>query len=135
MKAFITSQFSFGSLMWMFHSKRLGKKINSLHERALRITYGDKPSSFNELLGKDKSVSIHHKNLQALVMEMYKISNNISPTTLKDIFALRCTPYDPRNPVSFKIQSVYLVGNGTETLSHLGPKIWSLVPQEISQFV
>ena len=44
MKAFITSQFSYWSLLWMFHSERLGKKINALHERALRITYGDKSS-------------------------------------------------------------------------------------------
>ena len=33
------------------------------------------------------------------------------------------------------MRKVYLVYNGTETLSRLGPKIWSLVPQEIRQFV
>ena len=70
MKVFITSQFSYCPLVWMFHCKRLGKKINVSHEGALRITYGDKTSSFNnELLEKDNSVSIHHKNLQALAME------------------------------------------------------------------
>ena len=47
----------------MYHSKRLGKEINDLHERVLRITCGEKTSSFNELLEKDNSVSIHHKNL------------------------------------------------------------------------
>ena len=135
MKAFITSQFSYCSLLWMFHSERLGKKINALHERALRITYGVKSSWFKKLLEKDNSASIHHKNLQALVMEMCKVSNNISPTISKDIFASRCTPYDLRNLVSFKIQKIYLFDNGTGTLSHLGPKIWSLVPRKISHFV
>ena len=51
---------------------------DALHERVLRITFGNKTSSINELLEKDNSVSIHHKSLQALTIEMYEISNNIS---------------------------------------------------------
>ena len=82
MKAFIISQFGYRSLVWMFRSKILGKKINELPERALKIIYGDKTSSFNELLRKDNFVSIHHKNLQALAIEMYKISNHMFPTII-----------------------------------------------------
>ena len=62
---------------------------------------------------------------------MYKVSNNMSPTILNNIFASRATPYNLHNSVSFKIQNVYSVYNDTETLSHLGPTIWSLVPPEI----
>ena len=57
----------------MFHSKKPGK-INAFHDRALRTAYGDKTYSFCELLEKDNSVSIHQKNLQALAMNMCKIS-------------------------------------------------------------
>ena len=103
MKAFIASQFSYYLLAWMFHSKRYDNKINALHERALRITYGDKTSSFNELLEKNNSVSIHHRNLQALAMEMYQISNNMSLTILTNIFAPRATCHNLHNPVSFKM--------------------------------
>ena len=39
MKSFVTSQFSYCPLIWIFHSRRLNNKINSIHERALRITY------------------------------------------------------------------------------------------------
>ena len=42
-------QFSYCSFVWFFYSKSLGKKINALHERVLRITYGDITSLFNEL--------------------------------------------------------------------------------------
>ena len=35
MKAFITSQFSYCPLIWMFHSRNLNNKINRIHERAL----------------------------------------------------------------------------------------------------
>ena len=39
MKAFITSQFNYAPLTWMFHSRTLNNKINKLHERALRLVY------------------------------------------------------------------------------------------------
>ena len=50
MKSFIESQFGYCPLIWMFHSRGLNNKINSIHERALRITYSDKPSLHGELL-------------------------------------------------------------------------------------
>ena len=46
MKAFIESQFSYCSLVWMFHSRTLNNRINNLHERALRLVYNDQISSF-----------------------------------------------------------------------------------------
>ena len=46
MKSFVTSQFSYCPLIWMFHSRRLNNKINSIRERALRITYQDNVSTF-----------------------------------------------------------------------------------------
>ena len=73
MKAFIESQFNYCPLIWMFHSRTLNNKINRLHERALRIVYSDYKSSFCELLEKDKSFSIHHKNIQSLDIEIFCI--------------------------------------------------------------
>ena len=68
MKAFVESQFGYFPLIWMFHGRGLNNKINRIHERALRITYKDKPSTFQELLEKDNSVSIHHRNIQKLAI-------------------------------------------------------------------
>ena len=66
----------------MFHRRALNNKINSIHERALRITYNDSKSTFKDLLNKDNSVSIHHKNLQVLTIEMFKLKNNMAPEIL-----------------------------------------------------
>ena len=64
LKAFIESQFSYCPLVWMFCSRQMNRKINYIHERALRLVYDDYTSSFNELLIKDNTVSIHHRNIQ-----------------------------------------------------------------------
>ena len=76
MKSFVTSQFSYCPLIWMFHSRRLNNKISSIHERALRITYQDNASTFQELLNKDNSVSIHHRNGQVLGNSLRSVSRN-----------------------------------------------------------
>ena len=52
MKASVTSEFGYCPLVWMFHIRGLNNKINSLHETALRITCGDRSSSFQYLLKK-----------------------------------------------------------------------------------
>ena len=51
------------------------------------------------------------------------------------MFCPRATPYNLRNPVSFKMRKVCSVYSGNETLSHLGPKIWSLTPPKTRQSV
>ena len=70
----------------MFHSRTLNNKINRLHERALRLAYKDNNLSFGEHLEIDKSVTIHHKNLQKLATEMFKVKNKLSPTPVIEIF-------------------------------------------------
>ena len=133
MKAFIVSQFGYCSLIWMFHSRGLNNKINSIHERALRIKYEDKFSTFQQLLEKDNSVSIHHRNLQALATELFKISNELSPDIVKETFQKKIISYNLRNKNSFMTRQVNSVYHGTESLSFLGPKIWDQVPQEIKE--
>ena len=61
MKAFISSQFAYCPLIWMFHSRQINHKINN--ERSLRIVYNDHFSSIGELLSKGKSVIVHQRNL------------------------------------------------------------------------
>ena len=78
MNSFFTSQSNYYPLIWMFHSRGLNNKIDRQHERCLRIAYSDNRSSFEHLLDKDKSVSIHVKNLQTLSLEMLKVEKNLS---------------------------------------------------------
>ena len=75
-KAFLISLFNYCPLVWMFHTKQLNNRINSLHEKALRVTYQDRNSSFNELLKLDKSVSIHYRSIMNIYL-FYYICGNI----------------------------------------------------------
>jgi len=135
MNAFFCSQFKYCSLVWMFHVRKLEKKINHLHEKCLRIVYSDQLSTFEQLLEKDNAIKFHHRNLQQLSMELYQCKNNISDLT-KEIFihdeniktVTRKTPY-------FRSREINSVFHGQESVSFLGPKIWELIPSSIRNAV
>ena len=71
MNSFFTSQFDYCPLVWMCHSRSMNSRINRLHETCVSIIYSDKSSSFEELLQKDESVTIHVKNILKLATEMF----------------------------------------------------------------
>ena len=79
---------------------------------------------------KDGSVSIHNKNLQVLVTEMFKINRGIPLSTMKGIFEPKADhPYNLRCISRFSAPLVSRVFHGTESISFFGPKIWSLLPE------
>ena len=133
MKSFIESQFSYCSLIWMFHSRILNNRINKLHERALRLVYKDNVSSFDQLLQRDKSFSIHNRNLQKLATEMFKVKNNLSPSFMHSIFPDNQNSYNLRNNSAFQTNNIRTTYNGSETLMYRGPKTWDLVPNDIKE--
>ena len=130
-KAFIESQFGYCPLVWMFHSRSLNNKINRIHERALRITYNDKLSSFQNLLEKDNSVTIHHRNIKILATETYKFLQGFSPPLMNEIFVERNNNYSLRGNNLLTRRRVNSVRYGTETVSFLATKIWDILPKDI----
>ena len=85
----------------MFHSRQLNKKINKIQGRALRITYKDAESTYSELLEKDCAVTIHTKNLQLLMTEMYKTKSGLNPSFMQEKFGENVTHYNLRNNNEF----------------------------------
>ena len=126
----ITSQFSYCPIVWMFHSRKLNERINNIHGRALRIVYKDFNSSFQELLIEDNSLNIHHRNLQKLVTEIFKVKNVLSPELMNDVFEFIEKPYSLRTTLHFRSRKIRTAKYGIETPFYLGHKLWNLVPNE-----
>ena len=134
MNAFFDSQFNYCLLIWMFHSRNLNNNINRLHERCFQVIYNDKTSSFEQLLENDNSVSMHHRNIQTLAIEMYKVTNGLSPEIMNELFQIREeSRYNLRYTSQFTIPPIHSVYNGRESVSFMGPKIWRLIPPAFKQ--
>ena len=130
-RTFIKNEFNYCPLTWMFHNRTLNNKINKLHERALRIVYSNETSSFEDLLQKDKSFTIHERKLQKLGRLMYQVKNNLCPKIVKDVFLIREILYNLRNKCIWESQNLRTNFYGTETISFRGPKIWMTIPDSI----
>ena len=132
MNALITSQFSDCPLVWMFHSRTLNNRINKIHKKALRLVCKNETVlCFDDLLKRDKSVSIHQKNLQMLTTEIYKAKNDLGPKIMKETFPFIQKPYNLRNDPELQRRRNRTVYFGTESISSLAPKIWELIPSDI----
>ena len=102
--------------------------VNRIHERSLRIVHGDNKSSFEELLREYESEKIHHKNLQVLATEIYKVKQGLSSQIMHNVCEFKNVPYKMKRQYLFPSRNVHSVRHGTDNLTYLGPKIWNIVP-------
>ena len=96
----------------MVNSRKQNLHINCIHERALRVVYKDHSSSFDELLEKDNSCKIHERNLQKVVIEIYKMKMNLAPEIIREVFEIVERPYAFRNELKLKSRKVHSVWYG-----------------------
>ena len=92
LNAFITSQFSYTPVVWMFQQRKLNNHINRIHERALRIVYQDHNSTFEKLLSKDSSFKIHDRSLQRLLIEIFHVKAKPAPEIINEVFDIIESP-------------------------------------------
>ena len=91
----------------MFSRKKQYLKIQKIHHKALKVVYnGNK--IYDEFLWDNNEVSIHQRNLGALICEVLKSLNNLNPEFFKN------TTYNIRNgpllrSASYGINSVLLI--------------------------
>ena len=81
---------------------------------------------------KDHSVSIHHKNLQELANEMFKVHTKTSPEIMQEVFQVKEQgDYNLRNQTDFVIPQVKSLNHGLESVQFLGPKMWESLPKDL----
>ena len=132
MKAFESSQFSYCLLLWMFHSRKLESRINSIPKRALKLIYQNSHDlTVHELLAKNKSDSVHQKKLQLLLTETFKSKTGVLPEMMNDIFHFVERTYNLRRSYTLERKQDRIVYHSSESLSSLAPKLWDLPPNSI----
>ena len=86
---------------------------------------------FNELLSINNEVSIHNKNIQALLIEVHKDLNGLSPPIILDLFTIRNSIYNLRIFREFYCEKQKTIRYGTETVTYKALQLWKLLPYYI----
>ena len=79
--------------------------------------YQGNASTFQELLNNGNSVLKHHRNLQNLATEMFKIHRGLSPEILRETFVSKTSSYNLRRNDTFEKHQVHSPYHITESLS------------------
>ena len=104
---------------------------NTYKKELLEFVHNDNESTFEDLPKKDNSLSIHHKNIRLVGIELYKVKNNLPTHLMSEIFDLANIDYYLRSQTDFKQGPVNKVNYGLKSLRYLAPKIWNIIPLEI----
>ena len=114
----------------MFHSRKLNNHINQLHKQALINLYKDRKHIYEELLQKDRFVRVHHRKLQILVTEIFKVKNDLAPKTMTEVFQFRERFYNLRSGIStFMTRKVRITYFDLNSVTYFTPRIWRQIPK------
>ena len=129
----VMSNFSYCPLVWLFCSKTANKDINRTNKRALRVLYGDYDSSVDQLLARAGSVTVHQKNLQSLMIEIYKTMNHLNPSYIWEFFVKKDISYNLRTKELCRLPSAKSHRYGLNSLSFRGSLLWNTLDDELKR--
>ena len=125
--AFIDSQFNYALLIWMFCHKTTYLKIQKICHKTLKVIY-QSHASYDNLLQLSDSVFLRQRQLQFLLMEIYKSNVTFNPQFMWSYAKYKEVPYNlRRGPVLF-IPPAKSTTYGTDSVHFLGCLIWNKLP-------
>ena len=99
-------------------------------KKVLRITYNYQLTDFKSLLSNHNEITIHQRNLQVLMTELYKIMNHIALRIMSSLFQICENIYNMRYFKVLSDESRRTVNYGLETKCYRAPFLWTILPPE-----
>ena len=95
-QSFILSNLNFCALAWHFCTEKKSKKLEKVHEIALRFVYEVLTSSYEDLLLTAKVPSLQIRRIRTMALETFKIINNIATVCLQNLVNVKKSKYSFR---------------------------------------
>ena len=77
------------------------------------------------------SITVHQKNLQSLMIEIYKTMNHLNPPYNWEFFVKKDIPYNLRTKELFRLPSAQSHRYGLNSLSFRGSLLWNALDDEL----
>ena len=113
--------------------KNIEQHDNNLHDRSLRIVLNDYSSNFHELLENNNDICNHHRNIQTLFIEVFKMKNELAPPIMESKLNRRVNTYNLRNFPVFITDRKKHVWYGLEMVSYRHLQLWSLLLETLKE--
>ena len=78
------------------------------------------------------NITVHQRNLQVLMAEVYKIVNGEAPAIMKNLFIFRENIHNIKNFEIIANENKNTVRYGLETICYRTPYLWASLPKNIN---
>ena len=129
--SYISSNFNYCQVGWMFTDKTNLKKLEKTNKRALRLVTNKFDLDYESICEQEKQFSIHKRCIKQVALQMYKIKRNMAPQYLQSLFTSKESNYDMRDTDNFLIPNFSTITYGKRSLKYYGAKLWSKIPVNI----
>ena len=108
------------------------EKLESLDKRALRIVFGDKVSSYQQLLHNSGGATLYNQRIQNMLITIYKCLNYEGfPSYLKDMLTLRQSVYSSRRTNILSLCKPATTTYGLNSFHYFASKKWNSPPNNV----
>ena len=126
---YFLSCFSYAPIVWMFCSKEKNNKINALHKRALKLLTPNE-TDYEKMLKINKTANIHTRNIQFLLIEVFRCIHKLNPMFLCDEVCINDKYHSSRNGMQLTLPKTKKMTLGMRTLSFRGSMLWNYLPKK-----
>ena len=123
-KTSILPYVTYCSTVWHFAKSSDLRKIERIQEKAMKIIYCDKSSSYEELLKRANLPTLQNRRIQDIAILMYKVKHGLVPEYISKLFEKPDQHYALRNN-DFVVPRYRTVVNGKHSIRYFGPSLWS----------
>ena len=126
--SYITCNFNYCSVVWMFANKSTLEKLERTNKRALRFVTNKNHLSYDEICRQEKQLSVYRRCLKNMAIQIYKIKKGKAPVFLSELFCDQNSGYEMRDNQKMVLPDYNTVTYGKNSFSYMGAKLWNLVP-------
>ena len=127
-KSFISANFNYCPLTWIFCGKKNSLKLEKLQERALRFVYNNRTSTYSELLKRGSFLSLSQHRIKHIAVEVFKCVHSLNPPYLNILFTRQDVSYDLRDPHKLVQPTWNIKKYGFRSFKYYGAKVWNALP-------
>ena len=130
-KSFISSNFNYCPVAWMFCGKKNLVKLEKLQERVLRFVFCDATASYEDLMERGNFLPLSLYRIRCLGIEVFKCFHGLNPAYLNDIFIQPSLNYNPRDSCRLEQPKFRTFTYGLRSFRYYGSKLWNLLPYQV----
>ena len=127
-KSFISSNFNYCHMSWMFCGRTNLNKLEKLQERALWFVFRDTISSYESLLKRGNFLPFSAYRIPCLGIETYKCFHGLKPDYMHKLFKQLSTQYNLRDSCRLEQPKFNTFTYGQRSFRYYGAKLWNLLP-------